>query len=702
MTKRAGRIDFFAALGYNNKERTVCRRAPAETGFGMEKEQAGKRIIELRKTLAYHARLYYQMDAPEISDYEYDALFRELSELEAAFPEFDDPNSPTKRVGGAASEKFDKVSHSVPMGSLDDVFSEEELTGFLRDMEKVLPHPVYSVEPKIDGLSVALTYENGRLTLGATRGDGLVGEDVTANLRTVRSIPLTLPEPIPRLVVRGEVYMPREVFDELNAARESEGLSLFANPRNAAAGSLRQLDPKITASRRLDILVFNLQEGNPFAGGEPTSHGATLDRLAELGFHVLPHRIVTDDPEEVLAHVGRLGELRSSLPFDIDGAVVKIDGLADRVTVGEGTGRPKWAVAYKYPPEQQTTKLLDITLQVGRTGVLTPTAELAPVRLAGSTVSRATLHNDGYIAERDIRIGDLVVVQKAGDIIPEIVSAVKEKRDGSERVFKMPDVCPSCGHPVVRDDAGEGAAVRCVWAGCPAQRARAIIHFASKGAMNIDGLGPAVIGALLEAGLIRDVADLYALRREDVAALDRMGEKSADNLLAAIEQSKSRGLERLLSALGIRQVGEVAATALARRFGTLTALAEASYDDLCAVPDVGDVTASGIVEFFSSEENRELIGRLVEAGVSTAAEKKQTGDALSGLTFVLTGTLPNMTRDEASSLIAEAGGRVSGSVSKKTSYVVAGSEAGSKLTKAEALGVPVIDEEGLLALLKKD
>lgn len=702
MTKRAGRIDFFAALGYNNKERTVCRRAPAETGFGMEKEQAGKRIIELRKTLAYHARLYYQMDAPEISDYEYDALFRELSELEAAFPEFDDPNSPTKRVGGAASEKFDKVSHSVPMGSLDDVFSEEELTGFLRDMEKVLPHPVYSVEPKIDGLSVALTYENGRLTLGATRGDGLVGEDVTANLRTVRSIPLTLPEPIPRLVVRGEVYMPREVFDELNAARESEGLSLFANPRNAAAGSLRQLDPKITASRRLDILVFNLQEGNPFAGGEPTSHGATLDRLAELGFHVLPHRIVTDDPEEVLAHVGRLGELRSSLPFDIDGAVVKIDGLADRVTVGEGTGRPKWAVAYKYPPEQQTTKLLDITLQVGRTGVLTPTAELAPVRLAGSTVSRATLHNDGYIAERDIRIGDLVVVQKAGDIIPEIVSAVKEKRDGSERVFKMPDVCPSCGHPVVRDDAGEGAAVRCVWAGCPAQRARAIIHFASKGAMNIDGLGPAVIGALLEAGLIRDVADLYALRREDVAALDRMGEKSADNLLAAIEQSKSRGLERLLSALGIRQVGEVAATALARRFGTLTALAEASYDDLCAVPDVGDVTASGIVEFFSSEENRELIGRLVEAGVSTAAEKKQTGDALSGLTFVLTGTLPNMTRDEASSLIAEAGGRVSGSVSKKTSYVVAGSEAGSKLTKAEALGVPVINEEGLLALLKKD
>lgn len=668
----------------------------------MEKNQAKQRIGELRKTLAYHARLYYQMDAPEISDYEYDALFRELSELEAAFPEFDDPNSPTKRVGGAASEKFRKVAHAVPMGSLDDVFSEEELRGFLSEMEKVLEKPVYSVEPKIDGLSVGLTYENGDLTLGATRGDGLVGEDVTANLRTVRSIPLTLPEPIPHLVVRGEVYMPREVFDELNAVRESEGLALFANPRNAAAGSLRQLDPTITASRRLDILVFNLQEGNPFSEGAPESHGKTLDRLEQLGFHVLPHRIVTSDPEEVIAHVRRLGEMRSSLPFDIDGAVIKIDGLADRVTVGEGTGRPKWAVAYKYPPEQQTTRLLDITLQVGRTGVLTPTAELSPVRLAGSTVSRATLHNDGFISERDIRIGDLVVVQKAGDIIPEIVSAVKEKRDGSERVFKMPDVCPSCGHPVVRDEAGAGAAVRCVYAGCPAQRARGIIHFASKAAMNIDGLGPAVIGALLEADLIRDAADLYTLKREDVAALDRLGEKSADNLLSAIEESKTRGLERLLCAFGIRQVGEVAAAALAQKFGSLTALSEATYEDLCAVPDVGDVTASGIVEFFSSDENRELIGRLAEAGVSMTAEKKQTGDSLVGLTFVLTGTLPNMTRDEATSLIAAAGGRVSGSVSKKTSYVVAGSEAGSKLTKAEALGVPVIDEEALLALLKKD
>ena len=668
----------------------------------MEKNQAKQRIDELRKTLAYHARLYYQMDAPEISDYEYDALFRELSELEAAFPEFDDPNSPTKRVGGAASEKFRKVAHAVPMGSLDDVFSEEELTGFLREMEKILEKPVYSVEPKIDGLSVGLTYENGSLTLGATRGDGLVGEDVTANLRTVRSIPLTLPEPIPHLVVRGEVYMPREVFNELNAVRESEGLSLFANPRNAAAGSLRQLDPTITASRRLDILVFNLQEGNPFSEGAPESHGKTLDRLEKLGFHVLPHRIVTSDPEEVIAHVRRLGEMRSSLPFDIDGAVIKIDGLADRATVGEGTGRPKWAVAYKYPPEQQTTRLLDITLQVGRTGVLTPTAELSPVRLAGSTVSRATLHNDGFISERDIRIGDLVVVQKAGDIIPEIVSAVKEKRDGSERVFRMPDVCPSCGHPVVRDEAGAGAAVRCVYAGCPAQRARGIIHFASKAAMNIDGLGPAVIGALLEAGLIRDAADLYTLKREDVAALDRLGEKSADNLLSAIEKSKTRGLERLLCAFGIRQVGEVAAAALAQKFGSLTALSEATYEDLCAVPDVGDVTASGIVEFFSSDENRELIGRLAEAGVSMTAEKKQTGDSLVGLTFVLTGTLPNMTRDEATSLIVAAGGRVSGSVSKKTSYVVAGSEAGSKLTKAETLGVPVIDEEALLALLKKD
>ena len=664
---------------------------------------AEKRIRELEELLRYHADLYYRKDAPEISDYEYDALFRELVTLEGEFPSLVSDSSPTRRVGGEVLDGFTKVTHTVPLGSLDDVFSTEELAAFMDSMESALEHPVYSVEPKIDGLSVALTYENGVLVRGATRGDGIVGEDVTQNLRTVRSIPLTLPEPVPYLVVRGEVYMPRAVFEELNASREAEGQSLFANPRNAAAGSLRQLDPRIAASRRLDIFLFNLQEGDVYADGRaPVRHGETLDRLGELGFSVLPYRITTDSREQVFQHIARLAELRPTLPFDIDGAVVKIDGFADRIEVGEGTGRPRWAVAYKYPPEQQRTKLLDITVQVGRTGVLTPTAELAPVRLAGSTVSRATLHNDGFIRERDVRIGDTVIVQKAGDIIPEIVGAVTSARDGSERIFEMPRTCPSCGREVVRDDAGAGAAVRCVYAGCPAQRARAIIHFASKGAMNIDGLGPAVIGQLLEAGLISDIADLYTLRRDAVAALDRMGEKSASNLLDAIEKSKTAGLERLLAALGIRQVGTTSAAALASHFGSLDALAAASYEDLCAVPDVGEITASAIVEYFSSDAAKTLLLRLKEAGVSTEALRRRTGDALAGKTFVLTGTLSGMTREEASELIRAAGGKVSSSVSSKTSYVVAGAEAGSKLTKANALGVPVLDEAGLLALLAVD
>lgn len=665
-----------------------------------DRTEAERRMRELEKTLAYHADLYYRKDAPEITDFEYDALFRELVTLEAAYPELASDGSPTRRVGGEVLSGFDKVTHEVPLGSLDDVFSEDELCAFMDRMEAAVADPVYSVEPKIDGLSVALTYENGRFTLGATRGDGLVGEDVTQNLKTVRTIPLSLPEALPHLVLRGEVYMPRAVFDGLNEAREAEGLSLFANPRNAAAGSLRQLDPRIAASRRLDIFLFNLQAGSPYADGhEPSSHGEVLERLSELGFSVLPHRIVTAKRGEVLSHIRRLAELRPSLPFDIDGAVVKLNSFSHRTEVGEGTGRPRWAVAYKYPPEQKETRLLDITVQVGRTGVLTPTAELAPVRLAGSTVSRATLHNDGFIRERDIRIGDTVVVQKAGDIIPEIVSAVKAKRNGSERIFEMPSTCPSCGRAVVRDDTGAGAAVRCVYAGCPAQRARAIIHFASKGAMDIDGLGPAVIAQLLEAGLISDIADLYTLKRDEVAALERMGEKSAENLLAAIQKSKSAGLERLLAALGIRQIGSTSAAALAARFGTLEALSAASYDELCAVPDVGEITASALVEYFSSNESAALIDRLAAAGVSFEAKRKQTGDALAGKTVVLTGTLPTLTREQASELIQAAGGKVSSSVSKKTSFVVAGAEAGSKLTKANALSVPVLDEAALLAIL---
>ena len=668
-----------------------------------EKRVAEARIGELRATLSYHAELYYKKDAPEISDAEYDRLFRELVELEAAHPEFDDPASPTRRVGGAVLDGFSKVTHAVPLGSLSDVFSTEELEGFLDAMEAAVEHPVYSVEPKIDGLSVSISYEGGRMTLGATRGDGLVGEDVTENLRTVRSLPLSIDPSLPDFTVRGEVYMPRAVFEELNLQREAEGQSIFANPRNAAAGSLRQLDSRIAASRRLDLFVFNLQSGALYGDGSlPDGHGAILDRLSALGLPVIGERIVTDSREEVLRHIAHIAELRPTLPYDIDGAVVKLNSIEDRRRVGEGTGRPRWAVAYKYPPEEQKTKLLDISLAVGRTGVLTPTAELAPVRLAGTTVSRATLHNEGFIRERDVRIGDTVIVRKAGDIIPEILSSVPEARDGSERIFEMPIVCPSCGRPLSRDDDGEGAAVRCTYVGCPAQKARSIIHFASKGAMNIDGLGPAVIGQLLEAGLISDIADLYTLSVDDVAALDRMGKRSAEKLIRAIEDSKERGLARLLAALGIRQVGAVAAASLADEFGSVEALASADYDRLCTLPDVGEVTASAIIGYFASEAAGDLIRRLQAAGVKTSEEKRTVGELFAGLTFVLTGTLPTMTRDEASQRIKEAGGRVSSSVSAKTSYVLAGSDAGSKLTRAEQLGVKIIDEAALVAALENN
>lgn len=667
----------------------------------MTENEAKQRVGELRSLIRYHSRLYYQKDAPEITDFEYDALFRELEELEAAYPSLDDPQSPTHRVGGAVLDKFEKVTHRVPMGSLTDVFSYEELREYLEKTDAVAPGAAYSVEPKIDGLSVELIYEDGVFTRGATRGDGLVGEDVTFNLRTIRSIPLTLPEKLPYLCVRGEVYMPRAVFESLNEMQESEGLPLFANPRNAAAGSLRQLDPKIAASRRLDIMIFNWQEGDLYPDGHaPKTHTETLNRLEELGFHVLPYRRRLTGYDAIAAHVEALGEMRDDLAFDMDGAVIKIDDLAQRVKIGEGTGRPKWAVAFKYPPEEKETTLLDITVQVGRTGVLTPTAELTPVRLAGTTVSRATLHNIGFIRERDIRVGDRVIVRKAGEIIPEILRRADGQHTGTE-VFEMPAVCPSCGHPVVRDAGGDGAAVRCIWAGCPAQKARGIIHFASKGCMNIDGLGPQVIGQLLSAGLISDIADIYRLRAEDVAKLDRMGEKSAENLIAAIEKSKGAGLERLICAFGIRQVGEVAAAAIARTFGTLDRVCRAGYEEFAAVPDIGEVTASNLVEFFSNEKNISLIEALKEAGVRTDAVAQVRSDVFAGLTFVLTGTLPHMSRDEASELIREAGGKVSSSVSGKTSYVVAGEEAGSKLTKAQELGVKIIDEEALMKMLGK-
>ena len=649
-------------------------------------------IEKLRRQITYHAARYYNDDAPEISDFEYDRMYAHLCRLEAEYPEFDDPLSPTHRVGGVALDKFEKVTHEVPLNSLTDVFSFDELGQFLDHVRESFPDTVYSVEPKIDGLSVALTYENGRLVRGATRGDGNVGEDVTQNLRTVRSIPLILNEPL-TLTVRGEVYMPRAVFERINAEREKNGQALMANPRNAAAGSLRQLDPKIAAARGLEIFVFNLQSGSPYADGHaPTGHTETLERLAELGFTVLRERRQTGVKQEIFDHIETLGKKRDSLAYDIDGVVIKVDSLAERVRLGEGTNTPRWAVAYKFPPEQKKTKLLDIEIAVGRTGVLTPTAILSPVRLAGTTVSRATLHNADFIRERGIMLGDTVLLQKAGDIIPEIVSAFPNERDGSERPFSMPERCPSCGEPVFYDE-DEGAAVRCTNSDCPAQRSRSIEHFASKNAMNIEGLGPQLVQALLASGLIRSAADLYTLKASDIASLERMGEKSARNLIDAIERSKSAGLERLIFALGIRNVGEVAGAALAARYGTLEACAEATAEDICRIPDFGAITADCVVNYFSHPQNRELCRRLTELGVSTAAVAVQLDNRFEGKTFVLTGTLSKMTRDKASARIKKCGGKVASSVSSKTSYVVAGEAAGSKLTKAQSLGVHVIDEE---------
>ncbi|NLK39589.1 MAG: NAD-dependent DNA ligase LigA [Clostridiales bacterium] len=667
----------------------------------ISKADIKKRMDQLRAEVAYHAKLYYVDDAPVISDYEYDALFTELLRLEKENPEFASPDSPTQRIGGEPLDKFEKVTHQVPMGSLQDVFSYEELRAFTRRMDVLFDRPEYSVEPKIDGLSVSLTYENGRFITGATRGDGLVGENVTNNLKTILSIPLILPEPL-SLSVRGEVYMPKSSFLKQNAEREAQGLPLFANPRNAAAGSLRQLDPKIVAARGLDIFIFNLQAGSVYSDGRaPKTHSEVLDRLSDLGFKVLPYRTVAKTYDEIEEHIRKIGSERGGLPFDIDGAVIKLNNLSQRIIAGEGTTTPKWAVAYKYPPEKQTTKLVDIIIKVGRTGVLTPNAVLEPVVLAGTTVSRATLHNIDYINSRDIRIGDTVVVQKAGDIIPEIVESVPKKRTGSERIFKMPELCPSCGHAVVRDDDGEGAAIRCPSSACPAQRVRSITHFASKNAMNIEGLGPQIIELLIDNNLIQTPADLYYLKASDIEPLERMGKRSAENLIAAIERSKDAGLERLIYALGIRQVGEIAAAAIARAVGTLDALFEVTAEQLMTIPDIGEITAANILDYFKQGDSRVLADRLIAAGVKTSTSATQKSDSLSGLTFVLTGTLPEMTRGEASALILARGGKVSGSVSKKTSYVVAGEEAGSKLARARELGITVLDKDEFLKLLEE-
>ena len=668
----------------------------------MTKQEIKNRISYLRKEIEYNSRLYYENDSPVISDYEYDMLFRELTELEEKNPEFLTPDSPTHRVGGKALDKFEKFTHNVRMGSLTDVFSFDELKSFLDGVEETLGHsPEYSVEPKIDGLSVSLTYRDGVFVKGATRGDGLVGEDVTENLRTIKSIPLKLREPIPYLCVRGEVYMPRNVFAQINEKRAENSEPLFANPRNAAAGSLRQLDSKICAERKLDVFIFNVQEGSLYLDGrEANTHQEGLDRLNELGFTTVSERVVAKGYDNIKLHIEKLGEFRSNSAYDMDGAVIKLNNLDERIIIGEGTSTPKWAVAYKYPPEEKETKLISIDIQVGRTGVLTPIANLEPVRLAGTTVSRATLHNDRFIQEKDILIGDTVIVRKAGEIIPEIVRSVSQKRTGAETRFEMPELCPSCGHPVIRDEAGDGVAMRCPSPACPAQLSRSITHFASKGAMDIEGLGPQVVDLLLNNGRISGIADLYTLKAGDIASLERMGEKSAKNLINSIEASKHRGLEKLLYALGVRQVGEVAAEEIARKMRSVENLFSATYEDFVSIADVGDITAKELLGFFSEESTKTLISKLKELGVDTNAKSEERSDKLEGLTFVLTGTLPTMTRDEAAAIIKKMGGKVSSSVSKKTSYVVAGEEAGSKLTKAKDLGVSVIDEEALLNMCK--
>ena len=647
---------------------------------------------ELRDTLNAHGYRYYVLDEPTISDFEYDHMLRRLEDLEAEHPEEITPDSPTQRVGGQTLSEFQQVRHAVPLESLQDVFNDDEVCRFL---EKVpLDRAVYSVEPKVDGLSVALEYRDGVFVRGATRGDGQVGEDVTENLRTIRSIPMTLPEKLPRLIVRGEVYMARSVFEEINARREIEGKPLMANPRNAAAGSLRQLDPKIAAQRRLDIAVFNLQlaEGRTF-----TTHTETLDYLASQHFKVIPHKPLEKD-SDILAEIAALGDSRDQFPFDIDGAVIKLDDLRDRETLGSTAKFPKWAIAYKYPPETKPTLLKNIVVQVGRTGVLTPKAELAPVRLAGTTVTFATLHNQDFITQKDVRIGDTVLVRKAGEIIPEIVEVVADKRPADAQPYFLPDTCPVCGAPVVRDE--DGAALRCTGAECPAQLLRNLTHFASRSAMDIDGLGPAVMQNLIDSGLIHTAADLYALRPEQLEPLERMGKKSAQNAVDAIARSRENDLWRLIYALGIRQVGEKAAKLLAQHFRTMSALRAATEEELTSLDDVGPITAKYVSQWMQSPQSIDLLARLEAAGVNMACKEKILDTRFAGMTFVLTGALEKFTRDEAGEMIEKRGGKAAGSVSKKTTYVVAGENAGSKLQKARDLNIPVLTEDEFLALLQ--
>jgi len=656
---------------------------------------AQKEYIELRQKLEHYAKLYYEDDAPVVSDYEYDMLMQRYREIEAEHPEFVTADSISQRVGGKASSKFEPVTHQVPLESLNDVFSYDELYAFGERMDNMLAeYHCYTVEPKIDGLSMSLEYENGVFVRGATRGDGAVGEDVTENLKTVRSLPMKIENAPERLIVRGEVYMSKAVFNELNAQREINGETLLANPRNAAAGSMRQLDAKVAAARKLDIICFNVQYSSD---GEYSAHSESLDALKAMGFPVVEYK-KCNSIRECLERIEYLGEHREDLPYDMDGAVIKINSISQRGVLGSTAKAPRWAVAYKYPPEKKESKVLDVVIQVGRTGVLTPKVIVEPVRIAGTTVSAATLHNQDNIDRLDLRIGDTVLIQKAGEIIPEVLSVNKDKRPDGTVPFLMPSVCPECGSPVVRDE--DGAALRCTSPECPAQRLRNIAHFASREAMDIEGLGISVCESLINNGLVSTAADLYYLDAEQVAGLDRMGKKSASNLLAAIEKSKNAGLSRLLCAFGIRQVGQKAAKVLAAHYNNLDALMAADSESLTLIPDIGNITARFISEWFSLEQSKHLIEKLRAAGVSFESQETVKDNRFAGLTFVLTGALSRFTRDEASALIESFGGKASSSVSKKTSYVLAGENAGSKLTKAESLGIRIISEDDFAEMIK--
>ena len=659
----------------------------------MELEQAKQRAEELRRVIERNNRLYYMENAPELEDFEYDALTRELKAIEAEYPQLVTPSSPTQHVNEAASSKFSKVAHTVKMESLQDAFSFGELREFDARVREAGVEPQYVVEEKIDGLSVSLEYQDGRFVRGSTRGDGLVGEDVTENLATIRAIPKTLPPGAPEfLEVRGEVYMPHDAFFALKEEQELQDKVPFKNPRNAAAGSLRQKDAKITAARGLSIFVFNLQQvrGRSFA-----RHSETLDFIKQMGFPVSPRYRVFTSIEDALKEIEAIGQMRGTLAYDIDGAVIKVDDLAAREALGSTNKFPRWAIAFKYPPEVKETVVREVEVSVGRTGVLTPTAVFDPVFLAGTSVSRASLHNEDIIRSLDLRIGDTIRVRKAGDIIPEVIGVARHG-DGTEP-YRMPDTCPSCGAPVVH--LQDEAALRCVNPECPAQSLRNLIHFASRNAMAIDGLGEAVAVQLTERGFVHTVADLYSLTKEQLLQLDKFKDKSAQNLLDAIEASKQNNLDKLVFGLGIRNIGDKAAAQLAEHFGAMQTLAAASGEEIAAIDGIGAVMAQSVTEFFARSGTADLLARLQAAGVNMEWHGEKKGTALAGMTLVVTGTLPHLSRQEAEALIVQNGGKASGSVSKKTAYVVAGEAAGSKLTKAQTLGIPILDEAGLYRLI---